>query len=57
MKSTQLFDQEDGHITKAGQFYAVGTGIPEALIRAPHRLGHHAADPLTEREIMQRAAG
>ncbi|MFE0147337.1 helicase HerA domain-containing protein [Nonomuraea sp. NPDC059007] len=42
---------------EAGQFYAASTGIPEALIRAPHCLSHHPADPLTEREIMQRAAG
>ncbi|RCG30022.1 DUF87 domain-containing protein [Sphaerisporangium album] len=41
---------------ETGQFYTSTEGIPEVLIRTPLCLSHHPADPLTEQEIMQRAA-
>ncbi|NBE95822.1 ATP-binding protein [Nonomuraea sp. KC401] len=41
---------------EVGQFYTVSDGIPETLVRTPQCLSHHPADPLTEQEIMRRAA-
>lgn len=41
---------------EAGQFYAASDGVPEALVRARQCLSHHPPDPLTEQEIIERAA-
>lgn len=41
---------------ETGQFYAASDGLSEVLIRTPLCLSHHPADPLTEEEILERAA-
>jgi hypothetical protein len=41
----------------AGQFYAVGEGLPFQKIAAPMCLSHHPASALSAEEVLIRARG